>query len=184
MQLHGSYTSPYVRHCRMALSQEGFDFEFVATDFTQSNQQSPTRRVPFLHDGDLFLTDSTAILFHIRQKAGKPLFQDAAQCNRYCMVNTVMDTGVNIFLLERDGITDSPYIQRQKARVDSGFEALAAFAADWDGSWDDSWIRMACLLAWVNFRKRYDISGYDSLVALLAAADDLPFFTETTPPES
>ena len=104
--------------------------------------------------------------------------------NLFCTANTVLDTGINVFLLERDGLTDSPYIQRQKERIASGFEALAEAANDWDGSWTDAWTRVACLLAWVNFRERYDFSAHDSLVALLGAADDLAFFTETAPPEA
>ena len=33
MKLFGSYTSPYVRHCRIVLAQNGQDCEFVETDY-------------------------------------------------------------------------------------------------------------------------------------------------------
>ena len=62
MELFGSFTSPYVRHCRVVLAHTGLDCEFVETDYDQSAARSPTRRVPFLRDGDRMLTDSASIL--------------------------------------------------------------------------------------------------------------------------
>ena len=115
-QLFGSYTSPYVRHCRIAFLQEEIPFEFVETSFQESADNSPTKRVPYLRDGNRFLTDSTAILCHIRNTGGKALFRDADEANRYFTADTALDTGINIFLLEKDGLTESSYITRQKQR--------------------------------------------------------------------
>jgi glutathione S-transferase len=74
MKLYGSYTSPFVRHCRIALIETGLAFDFIETDQTGSAAKSPTKRVPFLEDGNIFLTDSSSILKHIREKTGHTFF--------------------------------------------------------------------------------------------------------------
>ena len=52
MKLFGSFTSPYVRHCRIALMQSGLDWEMAELDIHTSNDPgTPTLRVPFLEDG-------------------------------------------------------------------------------------------------------------------------------------
>ena len=60
MQLYGSYTSPFVRHCRIALAQAGISFDLVETDGAQSARLSPTSKVPFLKGDGISLTDSTS----------------------------------------------------------------------------------------------------------------------------
>ena len=47
MKLFGSYTSPFVRHCRIVLAQHQQSYEFIPTDYAQSAQQTPTKRVPY-----------------------------------------------------------------------------------------------------------------------------------------
>lgn len=52
MKLFGSYTSPFVRHCRIVLALNEQKFELVPTDYAQSAQNSPAKRVPyFTHNG-------------------------------------------------------------------------------------------------------------------------------------
>ena len=184
MNLHGSYTSPYVRHCRIALAEESLDFQFVPTDFTQSGQQSPTKRVPFMQDGELFLCDSSAILTHIRAKAGKGFLTDAADADRYFMASTALDTGINLFLLEKDGLTNSPYIDRQKARMQTTFQALENGMAAWDGNLNDGFLRLACLLTWVTFRNRFDFSSFKKLSAFDSEVSQNALLKETMPPQS
>ena len=115
MQLYGSYTSPYVRHCRIALIESGLDFEFVETDPAASARLSPAQRVPFMIDGELQLSDSLAILAHIRGLSGRPLYPSASVLNRLCLATTVLDTAINLFFMARDGVDASvvPYLQRQ-----------------------------------------------------------------------
>lgn len=47
MELYGSYTSPFVRHCRIALLQTQQDCQFIETDAQQSATLSPTKKVPY-----------------------------------------------------------------------------------------------------------------------------------------
>lgn len=74
MQLFGSYTSPFVRHCRIALIETGLDCEFVETDYAESARRSPTKKVPYLQDKDVMLFDSCSILKYLREKAGGTFF--------------------------------------------------------------------------------------------------------------
>jgi len=43
LELYGSYTSPFVRHCRIALLESGLAFTFVETDQVSSAKLSPTQ---------------------------------------------------------------------------------------------------------------------------------------------
>ena len=53
MKIYGSFTSPFVRHCRIVLLETGLTCEFIEVDATQSAQISPTKKVPLLVDGDI-----------------------------------------------------------------------------------------------------------------------------------
>jgi len=179
IKLHGTKTSPYVRHCSIALKQEGMAFDFVTSDMSLE-MPTPSLKIPFLQDGDLSFFDSTSILCYIRQKAGKPFFADAALADRYCLANVALDTGINLFLLEKDGFTDSPYLVRQNARMRSSFAALEEIVAAGHGE-DDSYLRIACLLGWVRFRNRFDFSGLPHLCRFLEQWEQDPFFVESAP---
>lgn len=74
MKLYGVRSSPYVRHARVALAESNLDWQLQQVTPDTINK-SPTRRVPFLKDGDLTLTDSVVIVRYVREKAGQ-LFLD------------------------------------------------------------------------------------------------------------
>ncbi|RZA06776.1 MAG: hypothetical protein EOO68_04495 [Moraxellaceae bacterium] len=76
MKLYGSYTSPFVRHCRIAILETHGECEFIETDQAVSAAKSPTKRVPFFEDGEIFLTDSNAILKYLREKSGQIYLAD------------------------------------------------------------------------------------------------------------
>ncbi len=181
IKLHGTQTSPYVRHCAIALKQEGLAFQFVTSDMSLE-MPTPSLKIPFLEDGDQSFFDSTSILCHIRLKAGKAFFADAALADRYCLANTALDTGLNLFLLEKDGIKDSPYITRQKARMISSFAALEETVSQGHGE-DDSYLRIACLLGWVRFRDRFDFSAHPNLCRFFEKWEQDALFAETAPPD-
>ena len=182
LKLYGSTTSPFVRHCRIALAQEEMPHEFIIATYDDSFRDSPTKKVPYLSDGALNLSDSSAIIWHIRQKAGKNLLSSAQDAEMFFLADTALDTGINLFLLEKDQIVESHYLDRQRARMDTSFAALNKMAEGWDGSLSEGVLRLGCLLTWVTYRKRYDFSAFSALVAMdeKLAAD--PFFAATAPP--
>ncbi len=194
MQLYGSYTSPFVRHCRIALLETGLDCEFVETDAKASAQLSPTRRVPFLHDEQnskvIQLTDSSAILKYLREKSGAAFLEHVDDYEMFCLGNTLLDTAINLFFLEKDGLgpEQSAYLSRQQARIDSGLAELNKRCGEKplpdSGPWHDGWLRVACFLAWALFRERIVLAGkgYHHLEQLLEMMASYPPFTETAPP--
>ena len=211
MKLYGSYTSPFVRHCRIALMQwefnfdfvetlphdstdtsanppqREFDFDFVETDHAMSAKRSPTAKVPFLTDGGLTLTDSSSILKYIREKSGGAFLADLEDHETFAMANTVLDSAINLFQLENEGFGPDriKYLSRQKNRIESGLDELNKRFAQQQSDHDiarDGTLRCACLLDWGLFRNRINIDQLDNLRALLAAANQVEVFTETAPP--
>ncbi len=183
MILYGSYTSPFVRHCRVALAQSGFDFEFVEADYAMSAEKSPTAKVPFFSDGMTDLTDSSSILKFVREKAGQQYLKDIEDFELFTMTNTVLDSSINLFLLENEGFGPGQidYLSRQHNRVESGLNELnRRFSADSDLSLDSS-LRCACFLDWALFRDRITLDGLDNLRGLLDSANQIESFTSTSP---
>ncbi|MDO3383603.1 glutathione S-transferase [Gilvimarinus algae] len=184
MELYGSYTSPFVRHCRIALAESGLDCEFVETDRAASAEKSPTKKVPFLRDDTLTLTDSTSILKYIREKSGRVFLEDVAEYDAFCLVNTSLDACVNLFFLELDGITTdrSDYLKRQKARVESTLSELNTMALAHQAPFNDMELRLGCYLAWGLYRQRFSIHAYDNLTHMLQALNNYEPFRDTAPP--
>lgn len=185
MKLYGSYTSPFVRHCRIALMESGQDFEFIETDQVSSALLSPTQRVPFLQHGDTFLTDSSAILFYIRQQAGQPYLGTPAELDLFCMVNTALDSTVNLFFLEKDGvdINSVAYTQRQAARIDSSLAQFEQLTLSDSAPYTDPELRLACYLDWGLFRNRINIDKCQNLKNFLSGIANHAPFADTKPPQ-
>lgn len=185
MKLYGSYTSPFVRHCRMALMTSGQTFEFIETDQASSAIHSPTQRVPFLQDKDTFLTDSSAILFYIRQQAGQDYLASPAELDTFCMVNTALDSTVNLFFLEKDGVDIHAvaYTQRQAARIASSIAQFEQLTLSNSAPYSDAELRLACYLDWGLFRQRINIDNCPNLKRFIAAIATYPPFADTKPPQ-
>lgn len=187
MKLYGSLFSPYVRHCRVALAETGIPYDFIETDYAQSAQLSPTARVPFLEDGALRLRDSASILRHIRNRAGHHFVPDINDFELFCLATTGMDTTINLFLLEKDGLTPEkvPYLSRQAHRVRSVLEEMDRMCgqrhSEFYPSFSDGLIRVGCYLTWATFRERLDYSGHDHLEKLVTALNDWPPFADFDP---
>ena len=184
MKLYGSYTSPFVRHCRIALLETGLACEFIETDQAGSAAQSPTQRVPFLEDGDIFLTDSSSILKHIREKAGATFLSSASELDLFAMVNTALDATVNLFFLQRDGVDLQAYeyTRRQAARIDSSLAELNALTLPMQAPYSDVELRLACYLSWGLFRKRISVEAHENLQQFLAGINQYAPFSDTAPP--
>jgi len=185
MTIYVSFTSPFVRHCRIALLETALICEFIETDATQSAQISPTKKVPLLVDGDVTLTDSSSILRYLREKSGAPFMADILDFELFNMTNTVMDACVNLFFLEKlDNISveQSQYLTRQKARVLSGLEALNGSPITAELPLSDGLIRLACFLDWGVYRERIDLKPFTNLTRLLDVARTDQNFFKTMPP--
>lgn len=184
MKLYGSYTSPFVRHCRIALLETGLACDFIETDQAGSAAQSPTKRVPFLEDGDIFLTDSSSILKYIREKAGATFLSSASELDLFAMVNTALDATVNLFFLQRDGVDLQAYeyTRRQAARIESSLAELNGLTLATQAPYSDVELRLACYLFWGLFRKRINIDAHENLQQFLAGINKYQPFVDTAPP--
>jgi glutathione S-transferase len=187
MQLHGSYTSPYVRHCRIALQQSGLQHELINTDYQQSMAQSPTAKVPFLRDGDLLLTDSTSILRHVRERSGQSFCSDIKDFDLYLLASTALDSAVNLFLLERDDVTpaSSDYLKRQQQRIQQCLQhmdqIMQPLLSGLQEPFTDGVLRVGCFLSWALYRERLGIAGQANLQKLMQQLDEYASFAATHP---
>jgi glutathione S-transferase len=184
MKLYGSFTSPLVRHCRIALIETGLNCEFIETDQAGSAQQSPTKRVPFLEDGETFFTDSSSIIRYLREKAGDVFLPTTAELDKFCLVNTALDTTINLFFLSRDGVDIQAYdyTKRQSARIDSILTELDQQVLPSAAPYSDVELRLAVYLAWGIFRNRISIDAHANLQRFLTAMASYPPFKDTSPP--
>lgn len=185
IKLFGSYTSPYVRHCRIVLAQTEMPYTFVETDYVASDAGSPTKRVPYLHDGEVKLHDSMAIIHYLRQKSAQAFLATPAETERFALANTVLDTCINVFLLENSGFSDSEntFLRRQQARIDSGLRALndlMSSTPELPEMSDADW-RVACLLDWGLFRQRLNLGNTSNLRHFLSTIQSWQIFEQTAP---
>ena len=150
MKLFGSYTSPFVRHCRVALLQSKLDFDFIEADNAMRTEHSSTDKVPFFTDGDITLSDSSSILKYTREKSGAVFLADIIDFENYTIANTLLDSAINLFLLENEGLGADRvrYLRRQKTRVDNGLIALNDRIDPQLGVTRDSTLRCACFVGW------------------------------------
>lgn len=183
MQLFGSTTSPFVRHCRIVFDQTNQAFELKIVDYATSAKESPVQKVPYLIDGNTTLTDSSSIIMYLRQAAGTSFPYSVTDFELFTLVNTLADTAINLFLLEKDGVTvkQSAYLQRQTNRLHTGFKALDGMVDPKQSITSDGHIRVACVVDWLLFRDRFDLSEFKQLHALLAHANENAIFRATDP---
>jgi glutathione S-transferase len=191
MELYGSFTSPYVRHIRIAFLESGLPFTFVETDAASSAKLSPMQKVPFLSFTDngmqKTLTDSSAILKYIREQSGGTFFNDhkntLAAFNSYCTANTLLDTAINLFYLEKDGLTaqQSVYLTRQQSRLHTGLLELEKLPFSTQAPYNDAELRIACFLDWALFRERITLNSLSALQHFLDGVRQYPHFVATTP---
>lgn len=181
MQLYGSHTSPFARHCRIALLETQIPCEFAPT--TAETPKSPTDRIPFLRDGELTLTDSAAIVRYIREQAGAAFLPNVIDYDRFLLVNTALDTALNIYLLERDGVTpeNSRYLSRQQQRINSCLEHLDHLPLPAAPPYNDMHLRLACFMEWCLFRRRMSFESYPTLTSFLADIQHYTPFADTAP---
>lgn len=191
MKLYGSYTSPFVRHCRIALLETQLKCDFIETDTLASAQLSPTQRVPFLQDEDVFLTDSCSIIKYLREKSGQTFCTNVKELDNFCLVSTAMDATVNLFFIARDGVdtTQIPYLQRQAARIQSTLAELnqlefSPLALPQDRLFNDAQLRLACFMGWAKFRQQLDFSEFENLEKLYQNALGYNHFIATQPPQA
>ncbi len=178
-------TSPFVHHCRIALLESQLDCEFIETDAVASAKLSPTKRVPYLIDGKICLSDSMSIIKYLRDKSGHVYFSDVMELELYCLANSALDAAANVFFMKRFDDIDtvqSSYLTRQSDRVQSILVELNELKLSAEAPYNDGELRLACFLDWGNYRKRISLDGLSKLQAFLDNIQGYPAFKITKPP--
>lgn len=204
MKLYGRLASPFVRHCRIALMETNTPFEFIETD-NAAAEKSPTKRVPFLQDGEIFLTDSNSILKYVREKAGQKFLDSIWEVEQFCLINTALDATLNLFFLQRDGVDIHAYdyLKRQAARIESilieidqlalltqtpslpiqtVFLSAQTVSLSARATYNDVHLRLACFIGWAQLRQRIDFSAYKNIENFYTHIQSYEIFKATVPP--
>ena len=183
MKLYGSFTSPFVRHCRIAVLQGDFKCEFLETNYEQSAVGSAAMRVPYLEHQGLKLHDSMSILRYLRERHDQRFCPTLAEYDLLLLINTALDSTINLFLLQNSGVdvAANSYTKRQAQRIEQCLEHLNE-AARPGLEWNDAGIRLACFIDWAIYRQRLDFTPYPALLAWLEQARQSQEFAATAPP--
>jgi len=190
LTLYGSFTSPYVRHCRIALLETGLECQFSEADTNISARLSPMQKVPFLsyknNNSDFVISDSAAIIKLIREQKGNSFMSSVEEFNLFCAANTLLDTALNLFFLEKDGIIskESSYIQRQESRIQSALLEFEKLNLPRSYPFNDFHLRLACALDWSLYRKRFSLEKFPNLYFFLESIRDYSVFFDTQPPKN
>lgn len=182
MKLYGSLTSPYVRHCRLVLAIIQQPYELVITDGASS--PNATKRVPVLQHQQVQLGDSTAIIRYLRELADQPFLPWVQDLDRFCLLNSLLDTQVNVFLLAKDGLQpgDNAYFARQQGRVQAILAELEQLSFDPRDPSDDVSLRLGAILDWCLYRQLFSLAPFPKLLAFWQAIVAQPYFQQTQPP--
>lgn len=208
LKLFGHDASPYVRRVRVVLAELRIPFERDTHGWQDPAAElvasSPIQRVPMLDLGPgapvRHVFESrviTALLYSLPHPPpdGDPPFQDVLlepslgllDQNVISVTDAAQDSLVNVFLLETDGIRaeQASYLQRQVSR--------ARGCLDWlerkyqgkrslvPGRLAYADVTVMCLLGWIRFRNRLDLSPWPELRALEAAHASRPSLVSTRP---
>jgi glutathione S-transferase len=170
MILYHFTTSPFARRARLALSHKKLspelrDARAVPEHREEVNRLNPLHTVPVLVDGDVVVTDSTAIWHYLERKfpdpplwpegiAGAEAFQLIAWCD--AASNILTDCGMRYHALSRD--PHYPEVRENLVgRAQRALDALAAHAATrGEGKplcgteWSAADMAVICLVLWLE----------------------------------
>ena len=210
MLLIGQYDSPFVRRVAVALKLYGVAYEHAPWstfgDADKIAAFNPLRRVPtVVFDDGFSLMDSGSILEIIDAGQGENAFLDRKgserrELLRLCaLAGGIADKGVSLLYEKafREGLP--MWVERCRAQVGEGLEALEAERAARTGTWlFGETISHADILTATTYRfltealdGAFDMAGYDALTAHSERCEAMPEFSAvyqpymlTRPPES
>ncbi|WP_370560619.1 glutathione S-transferase [Edwardsiella tarda] len=201
MKLIGSYTSPFVRKIFVLLLEKQLTFEFVSDnpylDDARVLAVNPLGKVPALiaDDGEIVF-DSPLVAEYLDALTAAPRFlpQDRTEALRVRQVEAladgICDAAVTIVreLRRPAERQDSTELQRQRAKIQRGLDALERQVAErrWLNGPELNLADIAtgCCLSYLNFRRVYPnwCVGRPALVCLAERLFQRDSFLRTVPP--
>ena len=208
-KLFGHDPSPFVRRVRILMLELGVPFERDDNNWQKPNEEfvkaSPISRLPMLDRGPdartRFVYDSRVIaevLYEdgiVKPSGESPALQKTLwnaelqddDKNVLSTMDAAIESAVNVFLLENDGVTpaQSKYLHRQNVRVTSCLEWLEGRYANrtalTPGTLAFVDMSLVSALGWLRFRNRADVTAYPNLLAVETAFANRPSFSSTIP---
>lgn len=171
MKLYGSHTSPFVRKLRMFFNFHHVPYEFVAINYLDAKdseflkKHNPINKIPFIAlDTGEVVFDSRVIFNHI-SKEFKIAPLSLAEENILSEIDSLLETGVNLFSLRRGGLdfasSDHPYLKRQQERLDLILNSLSPWVQNISmQDWNFLSMSLYCALYWSNFREIIKVDHY------------------------
>lgn len=203
-QLYFSPNSPYARKVRIVLAEKGLDFEAKPMDTNAPpegfSRLNPNLRVPVLVDGARALFESNIILDYLLRTyrtppaaTEPPLAPALTRPDHHwddvatlVTIETMLDTGLNLFQLTRDGVKpdQAPYLKKEQARAQTCLDWLEVRAEPEGfvpGQFSILDLNLVCALAWADFRKPFAWRGRKNLEAIVANYAGRPTVHSTRP---
>ena len=205
IQLYYGPISPYTRKVRIILAEKELPFEPVTVNLLDPPAEflatNPNMRIPALRDGELQLFESNVILDYLletypgRGSAEPPLSEKLLRPEQrwedskiLMTVETVLDSGLNIFQFRRSDITaeQAPYLKREAERIQSDLDWLEQKATPEGfvpGSFSALDLNLICTLEWADFREIFSWRGRPNLEKLVERYKDRESISATRPTE-
>jgi len=164
----------------------GLDFNFRVLNFVDEPaaaetlaKETPINRVPFLIEGTQKIYDSRVIINYLTQKHQLPPLSIEDE-NNVSSIYSILDAGVMLYLLKRDGIDISGpgfLIPRQRQRIPRNLESLTPLTET--HVWNYPAMAMYSMLYWCNARDLIRLEDYPAHREFLARFAKTPGVPET-----
>lgn len=130
IELHGKVSCPYAWRTRLAASEKGVSFDYIAFDAPSPDpraaQHNPDQRSPLLVHGEFRLTESSVIAQYLDEAFPGPALQPAEPMARARMRVDSAELG-KLEADTRDGVVATPEVQK---RIQQAYELLERKLAD------------------------------------------------------
>jgi glutathione S-transferase len=204
-QLLFSPNSPYARKVRIVLAEKALEFQPQIVDTAKLPEgfprTNPNLRIPVLVDGERTVFESNLILDYLLRTypatppgaSAPPLAATMTRPERHwddslitITIETMLDTGLNLFQLTRDGVQVEPvpYLRKELSRTQACLDWLEARATPEGfvpGQFSIQDLNLVCALQWADFRKPFPWRGRAKLERIVAKYAERPSVKATLP---
>jgi glutathione S-transferase len=188
MKLYGTSTSPFVRRVRVVAAEVGEPIDFVVArppDSAELRAVSAINKVPVAVFGERTIFDSRAIIDWLVLTRGwghlAPPRDHWHASNLINAIDEALESVIQVFYLQRDGVDPRAFGERQLARADAIFTWLGTQGLGEQLGLPE--ISLICALDWMDFRHTYDTGRAKGIAHVRARWQDHPSMAATKPKE-
>jgi glutathione S-transferase len=205
MKLYCSHNSPYARKVRVVLAELGIAYEPILTDVNHLPpdyaRANPNLRIPCLLDGERTLFESNVIVDYLLGRGSAPAgpppplartmtrpSHDLEERLVLATIDTLLDSGLNLFVLSRDGIRpeQSGTLRRELRRMQAELDWLETRVTPQGfvpGVFSIQDLNLTIALLWLDFRQPlpWRGQGRPRLEALVERYRERPSLLATQP---